>query len=198
MYLDEVYGDLGVRSAVGDNDWVRAVVRPSIRGPVGPFRLAGGIGTFYRFNQEIANRLEIRPFQGIAATWPNRRRFRLQHYLRFEERLEWETADWTLDASLRGRYKLQMDYGFSGFRGLGWRVLFHIEAFVTLAGNAGELEEQLRVGVGLGRNVRSNLRIRADLTWQRVLFDLSAPSDLFFLRFRFFQGWLRRLTTHDG
>ena len=118
---------VGVRTVVGENDWVRFLARPGVRGPVGAFRLHGGIGVFYLLNQQLADRLEIRPFQGISAIWPKWRRLRLRHYVRFEERLEWETADWTLDASLRGRYQLQVDYSFSGFTSSSdWRVMFHI------------------------------------------------------------------------
>ena len=190
----ELYGDLGLRSAVGANEWVRFVARPGIRGPVGHFRLAGGIGTWYTVNKQLPNRLEIRPFQGISAVWPNRQRFRLRHYLRIEERLQWATDDWTFDASLRGRYQLQVDYSFSGFTSRSdWRALFHVEGFVTVAGDAGLFNERLRIGVGLGRNVGSVLRIRADLTWQKV-----GTNDHLYIRLRVFQGWLRRLTTDDG
>ncbi len=195
----EIFGDIGLRTLLGDNEWVRFVARPGVRGPVGPFRLAGGIGTFYRINKTIADRLEIRPFQGIAATWPRIRRLRLQHYLRLEERFEWETADWTSITSLRARYRIQADYSFSGFAsGSDWRVILHIEGFFTLAGNAGQLGEQLRIGAGVGRNVGSALRLRADFTWEKVGVDFFAPSDHFFLRLRVFQGWLRGLTTDDG
>jgi len=190
----ELYGDLGLRSVIGEQKWVRFVARPGIRGPVGPFRLAGGIGTWYTVNKQLPNRLEIRPFQGISAIWPNRPRFRLRHYLRIEERLRWATDDWTFDASLRGRYQLQVDYSFSGFTSRSdWRVLFHVEGFVTVAGDAGLFDERLRIGVGLGRNVGSVLRLRADLTWQKV-----GNSDHLYIRLRVFQGWLRRLTTDDG
>jgi hypothetical protein len=195
----EIFGDIGVRTAFGDNEWVRFVVRPGIRGPVGPFRLAGGIGTFYRLNREGADRLELRPFQGIAATWPKGRRLRLQHYLRLEERFVWETADWTLDFSLRARYRLQVDHSFSGFAsGSDWRLVFHMELFVTLAGNEGLLDEQFRVGVGVGRNVGSVLRVRADFTWEKVAFDFGSHADQLFIRLRVYQGWLRGLTDHDG
>ncbi len=34
-----------------------------------------------------------------------------------------------------------------------WRALLHVEGFVTIAGNAGQFEEQLRIGAGLGSNV---------------------------------------------
>jgi hypothetical protein len=40
------------------------------------------------------------------------------------------------------------------------------------------------------------LRLRADLTWQKV--EAFGPSDHLYIRFRVFQGWLRGLTTHDG
>jgi hypothetical protein len=195
----EIFGDLGVRSELGANDWVRFVVRPGVRGPVGPVVLAGGIGTFYRFNKRIADRLEVRPFQGIAVAWPRLRRLRLHHYLRLEERFEWETADWTTKISLRARYRLQVPYSFSGFKpGSDWRILVHIEGFLTVAGNTGQLEEQLRIGVGGGRNVATVLRLRADLTWQKFGLDPNAPTDHLFIRLRVFQGWLRGLTTDDG
>jgi hypothetical protein len=171
----EIFGDIGVRTAFGDNEWVRFVVRPGIRGPVGPFRLAGGIGT------------------------SKGRRLRLQHYLRLEERFVSETADWTLDPSLRARYRLQVDHSFSGFAaGSDWRLVFHMELFVTLAGNEGLLDEQFRVGVGVGRNVGSVLRVRADFTWEKVAFDFGSHADQLFIRLRVYQGWLRGLTDHDG
>ena len=193
----EIYGDLGVRTVLDGDQW-RFVLRPGVRGPVGAFRLAGGVGIFYTANELIADRLEIRPFQGISADWPNKR-VRLQHYLRLEERLEWRTDDWTLDASLRGRYRLQVDYSFSGFSsGSDWRVLFHIEPFLTLAGNAGNFDEQVRIGAGAGRNVGSSVRVRVDLTWQKVDINERASISDLFIRVRLFQGWLRGLTVEDG
>ena len=110
----EIFGDVGFRTVLGASE-TRLVIRPGIRGPVGPFRLAGGVGTYFTINKLNANRLEIRPFQGISASWPNKR-VRLNHYVRLEERLKWETDDWTLDASLRGRCRLQVDYRFTGFQ----------------------------------------------------------------------------------
>ena len=195
----EIFGDIGVRTLIGDNQWVRFVARPGVRGPVGAFRLAGGIGTFYRLNKAGADILEIRPFQGISATWPRLKELRLQHYVRLEQRLEWETANWRSTTSLRGRYRLQADYSFSGFaRGSDWRVVFHIEGFLTLAGEAGVVDEELRIGLGVGRNVGSVARLRADFTWEKVGLDIRAPNQSFFLRFRIYQGWLRRLTADDG
>jgi len=195
----EIFGDIGFRTLLGDNQWVRFVARPGVRGPVGAFRLAGGIGTFYRLNKRGADVLEVRPFQGISVTWPRLKRLRFQHYARLEQRFEWETANWTSVSSLRARYRLQTDFSFSGFaRGSDWRVVLHAEAFFTLAGNAGPVDEQLRIGLGVGRNVGSVVRLRADFTWEKVSLDFRAQNNSFFLRFRIYQGWLRRLTTDDG
>lgn len=195
----EIFGDIGFRTLLGDNQWVRFVARPGVRGPVGAFRLAGGIGTFYRLNKSGADVLEVRPFQGISATWPRLKRVRFQHYVRLEQRFEWETANWTFTSSLRARYRLQAEFSFSGFRsGSDWRVVLHAEPFFTLAGNAGQVDEQLRIGLGAGRNVGSVMRLRADLTWEKAGLDFFEPSDHFYLRFRIYQGWLRRLTTDDG
>ena len=195
----EIFGEIGVQTSLDSNDWLKFVVRPAVQGPVGPFRLAGGIGTLYRLDREGADQLELQPFQGIAATWPKGRRLRLQHYVRLEERFVWETADWTDDISLRARYRLQTDYSFAGFAsGSDLRVLFHIEGFYTLAGKEGETDEKLRIGVGVGRNLGSKLRLRADFTWEKLGFDLKAPSDRIYIRLRIFQGLLRRLLIHDG
>jgi hypothetical protein len=195
----EIFGDVGLRTLLGSDDWLRLVVRPGVRAPVGPFRLSGGLGTVYRINREGADKLELRPFQGIAATWPKGHRLRLQHYLRLEERFVWETSDWKDDISLRARYRLQTDYSFSGFRsGSDWRVLFHIEGFYTLAGKEGETDEKLRVGFGVGRNLGSKLRLRADFSWEKLGLDPRAPSDAIIIRLRVFHGLLRRLLTHDG
>ncbi len=183
----ELYGDLGFRTKLGGSE-SRFLIRPGVRGPVGPFRMAGGVGTFFTVNKLSANRFEIRPFQGITAIWPNKR-VRLNHYVRLEERLAWETDGWTLDASLRGRYRLQVDYSFTGYRSSSdWRVLFHIEGFLTLAGNAGQSDQRLRIGAGVGRNVGSGVRVRADFTWQKVGFDPLAPSDHLYVRLRVFSG----------
>ena len=137
----EVYGDVGVRTELENNGWGRLVVRPAVRGPVGMFRLSGGLGTFFTINDTASNRLEFRPFQGINWTWPSGR-VPLDHYMRLEERFEFETEDWTLDASLRVRYRLQTEYRFAGVQeGASWRLIGQVEWFFTLTGDAGQFDE---------------------------------------------------------
>ncbi len=188
----ELYGDLGVRTELGQRGWGRVVVRPGIRGPVGAFRWSGGIGGFFTGNETVANRIEVRPFQGIAATWPRRRIFHLEHYARLEERFEWETDEWGLDASLRFRYRLQTRYSFSGpLENASWQVLFHAEGFLTVAGNAGQFDEKVRIGAGLERAFGAGWRGRLDLTWQKVgaLFSGASTDDLY-IRVRVYQNWM--------
>ncbi len=188
----ELYGDIGVRTELRERGWGRVVVRPSVRGPVGSFRWSGGVGGFFTGNETTANRIEVRPFQGIAATWPRRRIFHLEHYARLEERFEWETDEWGLDASLRFRYRLQTRYSFSGpLENASWQVLFHAEGFLTVAGNAGQFDEKVRIGAGLERAFGSGWRGRLDLTWQKVgaLFS-GAPTDDLYIRVRVYQNWM--------
>ena len=185
----EAYGDIGVRTELNSRGWTRLVVRPGVRGPVGRFRLAGGLGTFYTANDSAANQLEFRPFQGINWTWPSGR-IPLDHYVRLEERFDFETADWNLDFSSRVRYRLQTEFRWSAVQsGAHWRLVGHAEGFLTFIGEA---DEKFRFGVGIERAFVSNARVRLDLTWQIVGAPFSgAPTDEFYVRVRFFQRWAR-------
>ncbi len=189
----ELYGDIGLRTELESNGWGRLVVRPGVRGPVGPVRLSGGVGTFYTNNQDVANLLEFRPFQGVAWTWPAGRSVSLDHYVRLEERFEFETDDWNLDASLRVRYRLQTDYRFGALQtGASWRLIGHVEGFLTLTGDAGEFDEKFRIGFGVERGFVFGWRFRADFTWQKIGVPFSnATADDLYIRIRAFQRWLR-------
>ena len=125
-------------------------------------------------------------------SWPRRRVLHIEHYVRLEERFEWETNAWSLDTSLRLRYRLQTRYSFSGpLENARWQVLLHGEAFGTLAGNAGQFDERVRVGGGLERAFGAAWRARLDLTWQRRGKPFSgAPADDLYIRVRVFQSWL--------
>jgi hypothetical protein len=188
-----LYGDVGVRTELNENGWGRIVVRPGVRGPIGRgFDLSGGIGGFYTANELAADRLEIRPFQGIKTTWP-RKALPLDHYVRLEQRFEFETADWRVDASLRVRYRLQTQVRWEGLRpGAHWRLIGHIEGFLTLTGEAGQFDEKVRIGLGVERGFGPVWRVRVDVTWQKVGTLISgAPTDDVYLRVRVFRDWLR-------
>jgi hypothetical protein len=156
------------------------------------FRWSGGVGTFYTKNESFTDRIEIRPFQGIAATWPSRRVLGLDHYLRIEEQFEWGGTAGS-SVAFRLRYRLQTEYALSGGReNRIWRIRANVEAFATVAGDAGQFKETARLGVGIGREIGAEWSAWLDAVWQKTgrVFT-GAPTDDLFIRVRVFQDWIR-------
>ncbi len=184
----EVYGDIGARTELESGGWWRFVVRPSVRYQLHrDVRLSGGVGSFYTWNDIIADRWEIRPWQGVSGTWP-RAPLPIEHFLRFEEQFDFNTRTWESLNSLRMRYRLRTYIEWSAFRpGRYWRLLGSVEGFLTLAGEQGQFREQFRVSLGLERSYVPGIRTRFDATWQREgqLFGEGSIEDLF-LRVRLF------------
>jgi len=90
----KIYGDIGVRRELENRDWWRLVVRPAYRTWLGGrFYLSAGLGNFFTFNKIIDNRWEIRPFQGLQFNWPQWQT-PLNHYIRLEERFDYNMATW--------------------------------------------------------------------------------------------------------
>jgi len=187
----ELFGDVGVRTELGAQGWGRLVVRPGVRGPVGLFRWSGGVGAFYTKNESFSDRIEIRPFQGIAATWPSRRVLGLDHYLRLEEQFEWGGAAGS-SVALRLRYRLQTQYALSGPQENAiWRIRANIEAFATVAGDAGQFKETVRLGLGIGRDFGAAWSAWLDAVWQKSGRAFTgAPTDDLYIRVRVFQSWM--------
>ncbi len=189
----ELFGDVGFRTELGAQDWSRLVVRPGVRGPVGSFRLSGGVGGFFTKNEILENRFELRPFQGIAATWPSRRVFGLDHYFRVEEKFEWAGGTGETNVSIRLRYRLQTQYALPGPQGRPpWRLRAMGEAFLTLAGSSGQFKENARLGLGIGREFGDAWTAWLDAVWQKTgrVFT-GAPTDDLYIRVRVFQSWIR-------
>ena len=183
----EFYGDFGLRTELNNAEWARIVARPGLRGPWKDFRWSAGVGGFYTSNQNALDGLEIRPYQGLSATWP-KGRVPIHHYFRLEQRFDFNTGNWDVTASLRFRYRIQIQLLWSGLKGKAhWRALLHIEGFATLSGEAGQFDEDWRLGFGVERVFRSTYRIRVDLTWQKSGLPLSGGStDDLYIRFRLF------------
>jgi hypothetical protein len=107
--------------------------------------------------------------------------------VRLEERFEFETAEWTLDASVRLRYRLQTKIGWKGVReGAHWRLLAHFEGFLTLTGEAGQFDERVRLGLDIERAFASPWQVRGGVTWQQERAFSSATTDEVYIRVRFF------------
>ncbi len=188
----ELFGDLGVRSELESTGWGRLVFRPGYRHRRTEFTwLAAGVGAFLTVNELFANELEIRPFQGVAATWP-RGWLHLQHYARLEERFTFVTSSRESAASLRARYRLRALRRFGTLRGeTHWTLMATGEGFLTLAGDQGQFREELRLGLAAERSFNHRLRARAEITWQHRELAFSALGDAndIYLRLRLYHGW---------
>ena len=102
----QYYGDVGVRSVLQDWNWFMAYIRPSIRWKKHDlWELHGGIGFFKTFNVDTANTFEIRPWQGVRINWPGWKPVKFNHYFRVEQRMNFITDNWELEANLRFRYR---------------------------------------------------------------------------------------------
>jgi len=66
------------------------------------------------------------------------------------------------------------------------------EAFLTLAGDQGQFRENVRLGLGIGREFGPDWNAWLDFVWQKAgrVFS-SAPTDDLFIRVRVHQDWIR-------
>ena len=186
-----VGGDVGYRFQLESGGWHRLVLRPGVDIPLKTVILKFGIGNFFTFSEEIQNRWEIRPYQGVAWVWP-RSRVNFDHYVRLEERFDFNTVDWTSYNSLRGRYRLRLRLIFAQTEPARfWRAYGSGEIFTNLAGTAGLQREQFRLTFGMERSFSRKLRFRLEGTWQQqeITFLPSDAAEEFYLRFRFYQNF---------
>jgi hypothetical protein len=189
----EIRGSAGVRKEVENNGWWRLFVSPQVRYYIGnELFLIAGIGSYYTINEIIADRWEIRPFQGVLARWPRIKKAYFEHYLRLEERFDINTANWNTDISLRLRYRMLIIYRFGAFQASRfWRIRAGGEGFITLGGEEGQFREQARASISIDRSLRSEMVIRFEVTWQKentfIITDKSI--DDIYLRFRLYYTW---------
>ena len=189
-----LYGDIGFRTELQSEGWWRLVIRPNILYSVSnSVRLGGGLNSFNTFNQEIADRWELRAWQGATAVWP-RWRVPLDHRLKLEERFDFDTRTWDSRNSLRLRYRLRGTFRWGAFLQdeRSWRALLSLEVFATLAGQQGQFREQARLAAGIERSVSREVTVRIEAAWQKegqALFIGRGEVDDLFLRVRVFQNW---------
>ena len=186
----DVFGDVSARTELGSQGWWRFVVRPSVRYQFDRVQLSGGVGNFLTFNDVIADRWEIRPWQGGRFSWPLGA-VPFEHLVRLEERFDFNLRNWNSSNSLRIRYRLRpsVDWGRES-KDRYWRALGSVEVFYTLAGDPGQFQEEVRLTASIERGYRPELRVRLDAMWQKEGRPFSEGSiyDLI-LRFRVFNSW---------
>ena len=190
--------DLGART-IFPNEWYRFVIRPSFSYKL-PKRilpnlhhnskLHGGVGFFYTFNSNESDRLEIRPFQGIKLTWPNRPKINIRHYVRLEERFDIETASWSNTFGLRFRYQAEMVLFLKGkwlsFND-GIYLPFGLELFWNLIG-VQQFNDAVRITPGIGYEFSDTWKGELGIGYfytRNTVEDVFATNDLV-LRIRLF------------
>lgn len=184
-------GDVGYRTQLESDGWDRLALRPGVDIPFRHVTLKGGIGNFWTFSENIQNRWEIRPYQGVGWVWP-RSKVNFDHLVRLEERFDINTVTWTSLNSLRGRYRLRARYKFAEVRpDRFWRAFGSGEFYVKLAGTEGLQQEQFRITFGLERSFSHLQRFRLQLTWQQQDVTLlpSESADEIYIRLRFYQNF---------
>lgn len=191
-----LYGDVGARTELSERGWWRLVVRPSVRYDLNDrIWFGGGVGSFYSFNDAAisSDRWEVRPWQGAFATWPSWV-VDFHHFVRVEERFDFDTKTWETAASLRLRYQMSASYQWDSFisRGQYWAASAMFELFGTIVGQQGQSREQVRTALGIERSFARSFRMQFEAVWQRrgLLFIAGESVSDIFLRVRVFQSWL--------
>lgn len=153
-------GSIGGRS-ISPHAWDRLWLRPTVR-YLRPKRmlkdvgyveyLYGGIDMYFTDNIGGVNRLEITPFQAYSLTIPNRLRLAIKHFVKLEERFEYETDDWVNTFGLRLSYEASLTLKFQGDVvefGKGFYLPVTLKFYWNLIGTK-QFNDKLRFMPGLG------------------------------------------------
>ncbi len=190
-----LYGDLGYRFEIGDNNWNRFVFRPSIRKTLKSYNLTGGIGNFVTTEYDGVEDFvyELRPFQGIQKIWPNKNHFKVGHYLRSEQRFQWDIDEKEFSFSLRARYRIRLNYihktWLKSVKNY-WKFYAAGEAFISTQNTNYTISEQSRITLGVERSFNRSRKFRMEVTWQRQdVFRPNLPFNSIYFRLRLYPSW---------
>ncbi len=167
-----LYGSFGART-IFPASWHRFYAREAIRYDITTFnnrtqryrtwQLHGGVASFFTYNTEESNILEIRTFQGVRVRFPNWNRFQLAHYVRLEERMEIGLQKSGVEFGIRARYKTGTDLQLPGYLVTGLYIPLYAEVFFNIEKGV-QFNDVFRLTPGLG--------YQANLSW-KFQFDLS-------------------------
>lgn len=162
--------DYGVRTQFGD--WRRLHARTAIiYKPNTTFDFRGGLGLFYTWSKLGNEEFEIRPWQGTLIGWPNWNRFRIQHYVRLEERFGINLQGSENNFVFKFRYKLGFSFPVNNsvITDGTFYIPISIELFADLTGFNEEItNDRLRFELGLGYRLNTNLSFVLLYTLQEI------------------------------
>jgi hypothetical protein len=186
------YTDASYRTSFTDDlKFWTAMIRPNIKYKLlKRLDIRGGVGAFYTDIDESDNTLEIRPWQGISVSWPKIRRLQFNHLFRLEERIVYNTSDWTNEFVMRYRYQLSTRINFNKTK--RYKVFFIPAAAEVFLQDDSDLSgisrSRARYTVGLGYVFNREYTVDAKLVFEHNLSEGSSLdlTDLIFrLRFRY-------------
>ncbi len=185
----ELYGDVGARHLFDrDLSWSRFYIRPGIKYQVNSWlSLRAGFGTFFTAHKSLDNQMELRPFQGVAVSWPNLPLFKFANYVRLEQRIIYNLKTGDNNFDLRFRYQFSTSFKPSRVKKVKY---FYIPAFFELFVDritSNEITEEMypedvRLGIGAGYIKDKNWSGQFMIIFQRARSDLGnfKTSDLIF------------------
>ncbi len=184
--------DVSYRRVYSDDlEYWRLMVRPNFKWQgLKWLDLRGGVGGFYTYYTQDSATLEIRPWEGVSATWPSFKKIRFVHLVRLEQRFIYDTSDWSYTYSNRFRYQLSTRINISKIK--KYKTFFIPLAFEIFLRN-GDSENVLertkaRYTFGLGYVVNREVTFDAKVVVERSRndeFELTVSDIIFRLRFRY-------------
>ena len=194
----KVTGVFGVRQSLNNIEWTKYVVKPSVAYSLSHgFDIGAGLGMNYTENIDVSipDRFAVIPFQGLNYVYLLNKKWKLNAYLRLEEKFDYDTTDWDSLNSLRIRLRLRAIYEFSAYqKERYYRATMSWEGFKTAAGDDGFITDKSRLTIGLERSFTRKQKGRIELTWQRQSLGLASGdsfkdySDIY-LRVRYYPSW---------
>jgi len=194
----KVTGVFGVRQSLNNIEWTKYVVKPSVTYSLSHgFDIGAGLGMNYTKNIDVSipDHFAVIPFQGLNYIYLLNKKWKLNAYLRLEEKFDYDTASWKSINSLRVRLRLRAIYEFAAYqKERYYRATLSWEGFKTAAGDDGFITDKSRLTLGFERNFTHNQKGRIELTWQRQSLGLVSGgsfkdySDIY-LRVRYYPSW---------
>jgi hypothetical protein len=136
-------------------------------------QLTGGLLTQYAGNEDRANELELRPFAGLKLFVPNKARWTIYNYTRYEYRNieNLDTHDWDQTSRIRSLFSVEVPLSSRerAWKPKTWYALLGAEPFYDF--NTHNID-QVRLSAGIGRVFTDRLRV--ELTYYA---DLTRPDD---------------------
>ena len=102
----ELVGEAGYRVDNLESSWQKFYINPQMRWILSEaWGARVGLAVHYTDEDILPDALEIRPWQGVLFYWPRTRWFKIEHYVRAEERINFsfEPNETTFDLRLRYR-----------------------------------------------------------------------------------------------